>query len=177
MAILTVGHSNRPLDELVALLAAHGVTLLVDVRMMPYSSHVPHFNRAPLAERLGTRSIEYVHLPALGGLRRPRFDSLNTGWHRVHFRGYADHMASEEFLAGLARLIELSQDRVVALMCAEAVPWQCHRSLIADALVARGFEVGHILGPGPARPHALTPFARVDGERVTYPGPVQERLL
>jgi uncharacterized protein (DUF488 family) len=177
MAIFTIGHSNRTLDELVALLGAHGVTLLADVRMMPHSAHVPHFNRGPLAERLATQGIEYVHLPGLGGLRRPRFDSLNTGWHRVHFRGYADHMATDEFRAGLDRLVELSVDRVTAAMCAEAVPWKCHRSLIADALVARGIEVRHILGPGPVQPHALTPFARVDGDRVTYPGPVQEHLL
>jgi uncharacterized protein (DUF488 family) len=177
MGFFTIGHSNRTLDEFLGLLRGHGVTLVADVRTVPHSGHVPHFSRAALVGQLSAEHIDYVHLPALGGMRRPRFNSSNTGWHHASFRGFADHMASNEFHAGLDRLVELSAGRDVAVMCSEGVPWRCHRTLIADALLARGFEVRHILGPGPAQPHSLTPFARVDGDRVTYPGPVQQQLL
>jgi uncharacterized protein (DUF488 family) len=135
---------------------------------------MPHFSRAALAEELPRHGVEYVHLPELGGLRRPRPDSANAGWRNDSFRGYADYMAGAEFEAGLDRLLELSEPRPTAVMCAEAVPWRCHRSLIADALLVRGVEVRHVVGPGPARLHRLTPFAHVEGGRITYPAPIQD---
>jgi uncharacterized protein (DUF488 family) len=176
MRIFTIGHSNRELDQLVALLREHDIGLVADVRTVPGSRRLPHFARASLAEELPRRGVEYRHLPRLGGLRRPRPDSPNTGWRNESFRGYADHMAGDEFLAGLEQLIELGRERRVAAMCAEAVPWRCHRALIADALLVRGIEVLHVVGPGRSQVHALTPFARADGHRITYPGPVQEAL-
>jgi uncharacterized protein (DUF488 family) len=173
LALFTVGHSTRGLDELVALLREHDVTLLADVRTAPGSRRMPHFRKAALAEELAPLGIGYVHLPELGGLRRPRPDSPNTGWRNESFRGYADHMATAEFRVGLARLLDLARGRNAAVMCAEAVPWRCHRSLLADALLARGVEARHIIGHGNARPHTLTRFARVEGESITYPAPVQ----
>jgi uncharacterized protein (DUF488 family) len=177
VALFTIGHSTRSFDELVDLLQASGVEVLADVRTVPRSRRMPHFDRAALAERLPERGIEYRHLPALGGLRRPRPDSINTGWRNEAFRGYADHMATGEFQAALEGLVELARERNVAVMCAEAVPWRCHRSLIADAVVVQGLPVLHILGRGHVQPHALTPFARVEDGRVTYPGPEQQSLL
>ena len=169
-----MGHSTRGLDELADLLRAQGVTLLADVRTAPGSRRMPHFSRAVLEEELAGRGIEYVHLPELGGLRRPRPDSPNSGWRNESFRGYAYHMATAEFRDGVARLLELARGRSAAVMCAEAVPWRCHRSLLADALLVRGIEVRHIIGPGAVRPHTLTPFARVEDERITYPASVQD---
>ena len=169
--IFTVGHSTRSLDELAALLRAHGVTVLADVRTAPGSRRLPHFRKAVLAEELPRQGIGYHHLPELGGLRRPRPDSPNTGWRNESFRGYADYMATAEWRAGLERLIELGRDSPVAAMCAEAVPWRCHRSLIADALLLRGIEVLHILGAGRAQPHHLTSFAIPREGGITYPGP------
>jgi len=168
MAFFTVGHSTRSLEELTALLREHEVTLLADVRTIPGSRRMPHFSLAALGSALPERGVDYVHLPELGGLRRPRPDSPNTGWRNPSFRGYADYMMEPGFRDALERLIELGRDRRVAIMCAEAVPWRCHRSLIADALLVRGLEVCHILGPGSARPHVLTPFARVERGRLTY---------
>ena len=177
MELFTIGHSTRSLEELVALLREHGVTRLVDVRTAPGSRRMPHFSRAALAADLPALGVEYLHLPELGGLRRPRPDSPNAGWRNDSFRGFADHMATDAFRAGLDRLLALARERgPVAIMCAEAVPWRCHRSLIADALTVRGVEVRHILGPGGARPHSLTPFAHVEGDRITYPAPLQGTL-
>lgn len=169
MALFTIGHSTRSLDELVELLHGHGVTLLADVRTVPRSRRLPHFDLASLAAELPGRGIEYLHLRELGGLRRPRPDSPNGGWRNAGFRGYADHMDTPEFRAGLERLARLGRERDVAFMCAEAVPWRCHRSLLADALVARGLPVRHIVGAGRSQAHVLTPFARVAGDRITYP--------
>jgi uncharacterized protein (DUF488 family) len=177
MALYTIGHSTRSFDELVDLLRASGVEVLADVRTVPRSRRVPHFDRPALAERLPEQGLEYRHLPALGGLRRPRPDSVNTGWRNEAFRGYADHMASDEFRSALEGLIALARERDVAVMCAEAVPWRCHRSLIADAVVTRGLPVLHILGRGQVQPHAVTPFARVEDGRITYPGAEQQSLL
>lgn len=176
MAFYTIGHSTRSLDELVSLLREHGVTLLADVRTAPGSRRMPHFSRSSLAAALPGLGVEYVHLPELGGLRRPRPDSPNTGWRNESFRGYADHMATAEFRLGLERLIALGRDRPVAIMCAEAVPWRCHRSLIADALLVRGIGVTHVIGSGRSQAHALTPFASVEGDRITYPAPAQQRF-
>jgi len=173
LAIFTIGHSTRSLDELVGLLREHDISLLADVRTAPGSRRMPHFTKAALAVDLPTRGVEYAHLPELGGLRRTMPDSPNAGWRNENFRGYADHMADADFAAGLERLLEWGRDRSVTVMCAEAVPWRCHRSLIADALLVRGVDVKHVIGPGRTQPATLTPFAHVDGGRITYPGPVQ----
>jgi uncharacterized protein (DUF488 family) len=167
--VLTIGHSTRPLDELIALLREHGVTLLADVRTVPRSRTNPQFNRDTLPEALAGAGIGYVHLPGLGGLRKARPDSPNTGWENASFRGYADYMQTPEFAAELDHLVELADSERVALMCAEAVPWRCHRSLIADALLVRGIPVEHIMGPGARRPHTLRSFARVQDGTLTYP--------
>ena len=169
--ILTVGHSTRSLDELVALLKQNQLELLVDVRTVPASRRMPYFARAALERSLPDRGIAYEHMLALGGLRKPSSDSTNLGWRNVSFRGYADYMQTEEFWTALDNLQRLATERVTAIMCAEAVPWRCHRSLIADALTVRGVEVRHITGPGEPAPHKLTPFARVDDGRISYPAP------
>ncbi|HVF64890.1 MAG TPA: DUF488 domain-containing protein [Casimicrobiaceae bacterium] len=167
--IRTIGHSNRTLDTFVDLLERHGVERVVDVRTVPRSRRHPHFGIDQLPAALAARYIEYVHLAGLGGLRKPKPDSINTGWRNLSFRGYADHMCTAAFTDDLARLIDMAQLQRCVVMCAEAVPWQCHRSLIADALVARGIPVSNILGPQTPTEHRITPFARMDGENVTYP--------
>jgi uncharacterized protein (DUF488 family) len=169
--VLAIGHSTRSLDELVALLRSCDVTTLVDVRTIPRSRRNPQFSRDSLARTLPAAGIAYVHLPQLGGLRHARKDSPNAGWENASFRGYADHMMSGEFEEGLVELRGMAREGTVALMCAEAVPWRCHRSLIADALYARGVMVQHIVGKGRTRPHRLTPFARIEGRSVRYPAP------
>ncbi len=177
LRIYTIGHSTRSVDELVALLRAFDVTLLADIRTIPRSRQNPQFNADALRSALRARKIRYLHLPELGGLRRPRKDSLNAGWHNASFRGYADYMQTKEFEAGLAKLRALAAQRRLALMCAEAVPWRCHRSLVADALTVRGARVEHITGSTQrASPHRITRFARVDGARVTYPSDSAGRL-
>lgn len=175
--VLTVGHSNRPLDEFLALLRAHDVRRVVDVRTVPRSRRVPWSSRDALAPALHEAGVAYEHLPPLGGLRKPQKESPNAAWRNAGFRGYADHMQTPEFQAGLERLLKLAGERRTAMMCAEAVPWRCHRSLVADALTARGAHVRHIATPAPANPHALTSFARVDGTSVTYPGPPKQARL
>ena len=169
--IFTIGHSTHPLEQFIDLLRAHGVTLVADVRTVPRSRHNPQFNRDTLPEALAAAGIGYRHLPGLGGLRRTSPDSRNTGWRNSSFRGFADYMQTAEFPAGLDELLSLAQQWRVAIMCAEAVPWRCHRSLIADALFARGVGVEHIISAGPAQPHRPTPFARIEGLCVTYPAP------
>jgi uncharacterized protein (DUF488 family) len=169
--VLTVGHSTRSLPEFLGLLKAHGVSRVVDVRTIPRSRHNPQFNRETLPAALEAAGLGYVHLKGLGGLRRPRPDSPNLGWRTAGFRGFADYMLTPEFARQLQALVELAGRERLAVMCAEAVPWRCHRSLIADALVVRGLRVEHILGPGRRQPHRLTPFARVEGGRLTYPTP------
>lgn len=167
--IFTVGHSTRSLDELVELLRAHGVERLVDVRTMPRSRKNPQFNRETLSKALHNRRLSYRHARALGGLRRPQADSPNAGWRNTSFRGYADYMQTPAFREALERLIVLAEEKPTAIMCAEAVPWRCHRSLIADALMARGYEVRDIMSPTNAKPHRVTPFAQIKGTQVTYP--------
>jgi uncharacterized protein (DUF488 family) len=175
-AIFTVGHSTLPLEEFIALLATYGIECIGDVRKMPFSKHNPQFNGEPLGEALRARKIDYAPIPALGGLRRARKDSPNTGWRNASFRGYADYMQTEEFAHGLNDLIELSRARRTAIMCAEAVPWRCHRSLVADALMARKIPVIEILSAVSYRDHELTDFARIHGDSVTYP-PKQSELF
>ena len=167
--ILTVGHSTRPIKAFTELLRAHGVQRLVDVRTIPRSRRNPQFDHEALSKSLHGSRIHYTPLKALGGLRHARKDSINLGWRNTSFRGFADYMQTPEFEAGLDRLIELARDERVAIMCAEAVPWRCHRSLIADGLTARGIAVRHIMSPTRGDPHTLTPFARVKDRRVTYP--------
>ena len=167
--MLTVGHSNRPIDEFLRLLKAHGVKQLVDVRTVPRSRHNPQFNRDSLPGSLAAEGIVYEHMPGLGGLRHPKKDSLNTGWKNLSFRGYADYMQTPEFRSNLEALMKLDQAGGVAIMCAESLPWRCHRSLIADALTARGVPVRHIMTETCANPHKVTSFAHMEGGRITYP--------
>ena len=169
MLVLTIGHSTRPIDVFVGLLVANGVTHLMDVRTIPKSRHNPQFNSDALAASLRDAGIAYTHVPGLGGLRRARPDSANAAWRNPSFRGYADYMQTTAFDEHLAEVIELAKSERIALMCAEAVPWRCHRSLIADALVAHGVPVEEIVSETRRTPHKLTPFARVDGVSVTYP--------
>jgi uncharacterized protein (DUF488 family) len=167
--IFTIGHSTRPIEDFIALLKAHEVQLLVDVRTIPRSRHNPQFNRETLPGSLKPAHIDYQHMPELGGLRHSRKDSTNTAWRNLSFRGFADYMETPEFENGLMHLIEEAQTRRTAIMCAEAVPWRCHRSLIADALVARGLEVFEITSTSKAQAHKMTPFATIDGATVRYP--------
>lgn len=168
--IFTVGHSTRPIEEFVALLQANGVEQLIDIRTVPRSRRNPQFNRDALPEPLARAGIDYLHLPELGGLRHPRPDSRNGAWRNDSFRGYADYMQTPEFSAAIEKLIELGSRKQTAVMCAEAVPWRCHRSLVGDALVARGIAVEDIIGSGRRQAHKVTPFAQIDGTRVWYPG-------
>jgi len=173
VAVLTLGHSNRTLEDFLALLAAHRVDRILDVRRYPVSRKWPHFDAAPLAAALRVAGVDYVGLPELGGRRKPRPDSAHVAWREEGFRGFADFMETSDFEAGLARVRVLSAGVRAALVCAEALPWKCHRSLIADALVARGEAVEDILSAAPPRPHRLPAFARVDAEgRLIYDGKV-----
>lgn len=171
--IWTIGHSNRSLEEFLRLLRARGATLVVDVRKMPGSRHNPQFGRDTLPQALQDAGIGYVHAPGLGGLRRRTPDSPNTGWENASFQGYADYMMTSEFQRSLDELLERVKGERAVLMCAEAVPWRCHRSLIADALVVRGIGVEHILSGSRSQQHALRPWARVRGTRIIYPPPVE----
>ncbi len=174
--VMTIGHSAHTLEEFIRLLQAHGATCVVDVRTIPRSRHNPQFNKASLPRSLKKAGLGYVHLPGLGGLRHAKRDSPNMGWRNASFRGYADYMQEPEFTHSLQELIRLAnQDRVV-LMCAEAVPWRCHRSLIADALLVRGIPVEHIMNLARRQSHALTSFARVQGTRISYPAPKATKL-
>jgi uncharacterized protein (DUF488 family) len=175
-SIFTLGHSTLPIERFMALLRTYGIDHIVDIRTMPRSRHNPQFNGAALANSLAAQRLEYVHFQALGGLRRARKNSPNTGWRNGGFRGYADYMQTEEFQNALEALIHISRQKRVAIMCAEAVPWRCHRSLVADALSVRGVPVIEILSESSYRMHELTPFARVEGVRITYP-PEQPTLL
>ena len=152
-----------------ALLNKNHIQLLADVRTAPGSRRMPHFNRFDLERALAADGIRYVHLPELGGLRKPRVDSPNEGWHNSSFRGYADYMQEPAFWEALDDLIALAGDSTVAIMCAEAVPWRCHRNLIADALTVRGLEVRHIIGNAQPRVHRLNPMATVNAGAITYP--------
>jgi len=168
--IFTIGHSTRTIEDFTDLLRAHGVQLVVDVRTVPRSRRNPQFNEETLAASLKESGIDYVRLKELGGLRHPRKDSQNMGWRNESFRGFADYMQTPDFEAGINELTTLARDRTVAIMCAEALPWRCHRSLIADALVARGIKVEHIMTPKKRTEHSMTKWAKVDGEQITYPG-------
>jgi uncharacterized protein (DUF488 family) len=168
--VLTVGHSNRPLAEFLDLLSAHNVDLLADIRTVPRSRHNSQFDRDTLPSALETRGIRYTHLAGLGGLRRLRPDSINTAWTNASFRGYADYMQTPDFDRALEELLRLVAGHRTTIMCAESVPWRCHRSLVADALTVRGIGVRHILSTASPKLHRITPFAAVDGFRLWYPG-------
>ncbi|MEP6866794.1 MAG: DUF488 family protein [Deltaproteobacteria bacterium] len=166
----TIGHSTRTLDDFVTTLRAFNISVVVDIRTVPRSRHDPQFEGTTLRAALRSHRIQYTHVARLGGLRRARTDSTNTAWRNASFRGYADYMLTPDFASGIAELRALTEEGTVAIMCAEAVPWRCHRSLVADALTVRGARVEHITGTAHASPHRLTAFAHVDGIRVTYPG-------
>jgi uncharacterized protein (DUF488 family) len=167
--IFTIGHSTRPADELIELLDAFRIRMLVDVRAIPRSRHNPQFNGDVLEESLKKAHIGYLHLKELGGLRHAKKDSPNTAWRNASFRGFADYMQTEEFEESLEKLLLIAKKESTAIMCAEAVPWRCHRSLIADALLVRGADVRHIMTSKSATEHAITQWAKVRGKRVTYP--------
>ena len=175
--LYTIGHSTHSIEEFIALLNAHRVRDLVDVRSIPKSRHVPQFNTDELASSLRAANIEYTHLKSLGGRRHSRKDSINTGWRNTSFRGYADYMATPEFAEGLATLTQIASITPTAIMCAEAVPWRCHRSLIADAMMLQGWHVRDILTRAQAAEHKLTPFLKVVNAQPTYPDPVQPDSL
>ena len=172
-ALMTIGHSTRSIGEFLDMLRAQAVDLVVDVRTIPKSRHNPQFAREALEPALDRAGIGYLHMPGLGGLRHARKDSINSGWKNASFRGYADYMQTAEFETALADLLSRTAGRRAVLLCAEAVPWRCHRSLIADALQARGVAISHITGKHHTAIHRLTSFARIEGERVTYPPPVE----
>ena len=169
LTIYTIGHSTHPIDEFIAILKRYGIEQLVDVRTVPKSRHVPQFNSHELAAALDKQGIAYVHLKSLGGLRHAKKDSINTGWRNASFRGYADYMSTDVFGQGIEQLVDLGKGNRTVIMCAEAVPWRCHRSLIGDALLVRGIAAEDIMSATSSRPHKLTEFAKVDGQEITYP--------
>jgi uncharacterized protein (DUF488 family) len=167
--LFTIGHSTRSIEEFIELLKKHEVQLLVDVRRFPASRRYPHFNQATLTQSLSDAGIRYRHMPGLGGRRPSKPDSVNDGWRNAGFRGYADYMQTEEFWKTLEELMLMGRTSRTAVMCAEAVPWRCHRNLISDALLTRGWQVSHILSASKVDDHELTSFARVSGSRLLYP--------
>jgi len=167
--VFTIGHSTLPIERFVALLETYAIVQLIDVRKIPRSRHNPQYGCEALAESLADAGIEYRWLQALGGLHRSRADSPNGGWHNKSFRGYADYMQTDAFRHGVETLIAISRHERSAIMCAEALPWRCHRSLVADALSVRGVPTAEIFSETNCRLHKLTPFARVEGTQITYP--------
>jgi uncharacterized protein (DUF488 family) len=166
----TMGFSNRTWDLTIDILQRHHIQRLVDIRTLPGSRRTPQFNLENLQEKLPDAGIEYIHMKSLGGLRKPMKDStMNAAWRNDGFRGYADYMRSPAFEESLEALIQLMKEKRTVYVCTEAVFWRCHRQLVSDALLIRGYRIGHILGPGKVQAHELTPFARVDGLRITYP--------
>lgn len=169
--VCTIGHSNRPIEDFIGLLWSNEITLVIDVRTIPRSRHNPQFNLDALPATLAAAGLDYAHMPGLGGLRHVRADSPNGGWHNASFRGYADYMQTADFAENIDRLVALARSQRCVLMCAEAVPWRCHRSMIADALLVRGLRVEDIIAPHGRKPHVLTSFARVEGLNLSYPPP------
>jgi uncharacterized protein (DUF488 family) len=165
----TIGHSTKSIEDFLALLRSHGIQRLVDVRTIPRSRHNPQYDTEALVAHLKKAKLTYLHMPQLGGLKKAKKDSVNVGWKNASFRGYADYMQSEQFRSALEQLMTESREWATAVMCAEAVPWRCHRSLIADALLIRGWVVRHIMTKTKADTHRLTPFAVVEVDRITYP--------
>lgn len=172
--LFTIGHSTRTIEEFLALLKQYHITELIDIRTIPKSRHNPQFNGPDLAHVLRNHHIGYRHAKNLGGLRHTHTDSINTAWKNSSFRGFADYMQTAEFAEGIEELIKIAQEKTVAIMCAEAVPWRCHRSLIGDALLARGMHVEDIYSMTSIKPHTLTPWAKVTGTTVTYPASTED---
>jgi uncharacterized protein (DUF488 family) len=170
MTIFTIGHSTRPIVEFINILKALDIRLVADVRTIPRSRHNPQFNSDVFAKSLKDVGLDYVHMPELGGLRHPKKDSPNTAWKNDSFRGFADYMQTGDFEKGMATLIETAEKQQTVIMCAEAVPWHCHRSLIGDALLVRGIKVVDIISESTRKDHVLTPWAAVNGTMVAYPG-------
>jgi uncharacterized protein (DUF488 family) len=168
--IYTIGHSTHPIDDFISLLKENGVKRLVDIRTIPRSRHNPQFEQEALATSLEAAGIEYRYMKDLGGLRPKVKESKNTAWRNASFRNYADYMQTTEFSDAITELIRLAEKKKTAIMCAEAVPWRCHRSLVGDALLVRGFNVIDIMGAGKTKEHQLTSFAVVDGKTILYPG-------
>jgi len=168
--IYTIGHSTHAINEFIRILQAFKIGLVVDVRTIPKSRHNPQFNEMELKDALQQAKIDYLRLEELGGLRHTTKTSVNTAWKNTSFRGFADYMQTQEFKRGVDKLIALAANQPTVIMCAEAVPWRCHRSLIGDALLIRNIQVMDIMGEKTSKPHRLTPWAKVDGEEITYPG-------
>ena len=169
LTVFTIGHSTRTIDEFVELLKTCGINLLVDVRTVPRSRYNPQFNKETLPNTLKTYNIKYIHMPDIGGLRRPKHDSINLAWKNMGFRGYADYMQTKEFTDNLLKIIALARENKLGLMCAEALPWRCHRSLISDTLIVRHIKVEHIISAKSCLNHQLNEMAHVEGTQVTYP--------
>jgi uncharacterized protein (DUF488 family) len=169
--IYTIGYSTHAVDEFVGMLQAFHIEIVVDVRTIPKSRHNPQFNKDELKKSLRKHNIDYVHLNALGGLRHTTKASINTAWKNASFRGFADYMQTSEFAEGMEQLVGLGREKKVAIMCSEAVPWRCHRSLIGDALLVRNYHVEDIMSSKTTKPHTLTPWAKVKGMKITYPEP------
>jgi uncharacterized protein (DUF488 family) len=167
--VLTIGHSTRTFEEFVQLLEVYGLTLVVDVRTVPHSRHNPQFNKENLSTSLKHYGVRYIHMPEIGGLRHPKQESVNTAWKNSGFRGYADYMQTQEFVDSLLKIVALARENRLALMCAEALPWRCHRNLISDALVVRHLKVEHIIGKDSVINHELNSLAQVEGTKITYP--------
>ncbi len=173
--VLTIGHSTRTLEEFVQLLEAYGITLLVDVRTVPRSRHNPQFNKETLPNNLKHYGVRYIHMPEIGGLRHPKHQSVNTAWKNSGFRGYADYMQTHEFIDSLLKIVALARENRLALMCAEALPWRCHRNLLSDALVVRNIKVEHIISKDSVFNHELNSLAQVEGTKITYPLFIKEK--
>lgn len=167
--ILTIGHSTRTLEEFVQLLEVYGITMVVDVRTIPRSRHNPQFNKETLPNSLKHYGVRYIHIPEIGGLRHPKHQSVNTAWKNSGFRGYADYMQTQEFMDSLLKIVALARENRLALMCAEALPWRCHRNLLSDALVVRHIKVEHIISKDSVFNHELNSLAQVEGTKITYP--------
>ncbi|MGD0958413.1 MAG: DUF488 domain-containing protein [Methylomonas sp.] len=175
--VLTIGHSTHSIEDFIGLLRTHGAIIVLDVRTVPGSRHNPQFNKLALSDSLQKAGLKYIHLPGLGGLRHAKSDSLNLGWRNASFRAYADYMQTPEFNLNLDGLIRLATQQRSVLMCAEALPWRCHRSLIADALLLHGICTEHIISTTHRQLHTLTPFAKVQGMTITYPGVCKRTFL
>jgi uncharacterized protein (DUF488 family) len=170
LRVYTIGHSTHPIDEFIAILKHYDITELVDIRSIPRSRHNPQFNEPELAHTLRNHHIGYRHQKDLGGLRHTHANSINTAWENASFRGYADYMQTDDFKKGIETLVEIAHKKTVAIMCSEAVPWRCHRSLVGDALLARNIKVEDIFSLTSCKPHTMTPWAVVHGTAITYPG-------
>jgi len=169
LVVFTIGHSTRTIEEFVELLKTYTINLVVDVRTVPRSPHNPQFNKETLPNTLKSLGIKYIHMPEIGGLRRPKHDSINLAWKNSGFRGYADYMQTKEFADSLLKIIALARENRLVLMCAEALPWRCHRSLISDALVVRHVKVEHIISATSCLNHQLNEMALAEGTKITYP--------